>query len=131
FRQPRPMRTPPASPPRRRGGVPHDRGPGENVPGSSPPTRGCSVVLDDTVVAASVLPADAGVFRPTAPISPGRRGPPRRRGGVPANTTYKVTVAASSPPTRGCSAARSPDRPRGGVLPADAGVFRRGRRRRT
>ncbi len=111
-------------PPRRRGGVPRPacaappRGP------SSPPTRGCSA---ETIISGErppVLPADAGVFRRRRPPAPPLWCPPRRRGGVPLLAAAMAEEGLSSPPTRGCSAARRGNGRGGPVLPADAGVFR-------
>src|SRR5690349_13607937 len=90
---------------------------------SSPPTRGCSVLGGGVAAAVAVLPADAGVFRPSTTRPAPRPSPPRRRGGVPVAAVIRLLADASSPPTRGCSVVR-PHLWRGhGVLPADAGVF--------
>ncbi len=125
FRQAVGCRRPDPSPPRRRGGVPGTPYCSACERASSPPTRGCSAAAGGALHLAEVLPADAGVFR-----SPGRSarrcsGPPRRRGGVPPGQVWLVNHPSSSPPTRGCSDRRSSGRPESGVLPADAGVFRR------
>ncbi len=111
--------------PRRRGGVPIERTVTFKISGCSPPTRGCSAVRGHRHSRRPVLPADAGVFRA------GRRerhlgtGAPRRRGGVPHRGRGGAHPRACSPPTRGCSADRVGPAWRPGVLPADAGVFRR------
>ncbi len=113
-------------PPRRRGGVPPQRRPRCQLMWSSPPTRGCSgdrgVPGHDPVV----LPADAGVFRGAGNVPGEGHGPPRRRGGVPPPPTSPAPPRSSSPPTRGCSGRRARADPHAAVLPADAGVFRRG-----
>ncbi len=52
-------------PPRRREGVPAWHPLGKDVDWSSPPTRGCSANRFIDLGMRAVLPADAGVFRPT------------------------------------------------------------------
>ncbi len=91
---------------------------------SSPPTRGCSFPRLPVRRVSRVLSADAGVFR--ADLSPdgGAPRPPRRRGGVPSGRSARTRRPASSPPTRGCSAAAAAQGLVDTVLPADAGVFR-------
>ncbi len=85
---------------------------------SSPPTRGCSGLGGLGQDRRTVLPADAGVFRfPACRRSP-RPGPPRRRGGVPGGRRPGPRSRTSSPPTRGCSAAREAVIPVLAVVPA-------------
>ncbi len=129
FRTPTAASAPSSGPPRRRGGVPRVDLSYAVETVSSPPTQGCSVPLLALGHRPVVLPADAGVFR-----SPhGRRSawtcPPRRRGGVPEPSSRFFFRGPSSPPTRGCSAGQGGDELHAGVLPADAGVFRRPCRR--
>ncbi len=111
-------------PPRRRGGVPLSQPLPWGHLASSPPTRGCSAQFAGQGLQGHVLPADAGVFRRHWPAGRSGAGPPRRRGGVPPRPTGCSWSAASSPPTRGCSAARHVRQGVRRVLPADAGVFR-------
>ncbi len=125
FRRPAPRAWTSTRPPRRRGGVPHLDAICPHNTKSSPPTRGCSVPQEPQEPAPDVLPADAGVFRhPRRPLLE-RQRPPRRRGGVPRTRPRPRTGRTSSPPTRGCSVAGRGSVAGPGVLPADAGVFRR------
>src|SRR5690606_8307298 len=91
---------------------------------SAPPTRGRSVDDGQRTDVGPVLPADAGVFRRRCPTPSPRSCPPRRRGGVPPIPADDPRLKGSSPPTRGCSGHAWGDGDGGGVLPADAGVFR-------
>ncbi len=112
-----------------RGGVPPvDLRRVEPTP-SSPPTRGCSDAAAHAGLVPAVLPADAGVLRSSSPCRPRPSGPRRRRGGAPDSGNFGATFSPSSPPTRGCSAARGAQGDRRTVLPANAGVFRRASRR--
>ncbi len=125
--------TPTRGPPRRRGGVPKPAARRLGPVSFFPPTRGCSAAVAVEAESVPVLPADAGVFRRGGRPRTIRAGSPRRRGGVPIPPSAKRCVMPSSPPTRGCSAARQGDGTARAVLPADAGVFRGppGRRHRT
>ena len=115
--------------PRARGGVPTPPWMSLAQVASSPRTRGCSDRQVGLAADVAVVPAHAGVFRPCGP----RCGPsprrPRARGGVPREVASATPTSPSSPRTRGCSASTSGDRDRDGVVPAHAGVFRRGSRR--
>ncbi len=113
------------SAPRRRGGVP--KGPALNAVRRrcSPPTRGCSAALRCTVRTVTVLPTDAGVFRSSRRWRRSAPGAPRRRGGVPIDSTEILEAQWCSPPTRGCSAAGLEGAGSFGVLPADAGCSAR------
>ena len=112
-------------PPRRCGGVPPAPGEDSPKPRSSPPMRGCSARSERELPRGPVLPADAGVFRTTAPPTSPRPRPPRRCGGVPPASIQTCRTCGSSPPMRGCSAQQGRSSLPAGVLPADAGVFRR------
>ncbi len=123
----RPVRRTPGSrpcPPRRRGGVPSVGGAWYGQATSSPPTRGCSAGSIRPAHDRRVLPADAGVFRPTPRGHQSVSRPPRRRGGVPKAAGVDLPRTSSSPSTRGCSGIPDPHDGRERVLPADAGVFR-------
>lgn len=74
-----------------------------------------------------VVPANTGVFR-TPPGGAGDRCcGPRRRGGDPPQARPQKGRFTWFPPTRGCSDRESPAGCGGRVVPADAGMFRRGR----
>ncbi len=112
-------------PPCRRRGVPRDSHHGSDHVRSSPPTRGCSDGRQGRHRHRRVLPADAGVFRRLCGPASSACGPPRRRGGAPHYRFAPPKIGGSSPPTRGCSGRSCVPRAGRGVLPADAGVFRR------
>ena len=110
--------------PRQRGGVPEGARPSGCLLMSSPPARGCSPEQLHRVNLRVVVPASAGVFRPSSRWCRGSRSRPRQRGGVPCPATTSVARSPSSPPARGCSQPpREPD-PASAVVPASAGVFR-------
>jgi hypothetical protein len=152
LRAVRSARAPGTRPPRQRGGASFSRRGVSIFLLSSPPTRGCSHrgVLVERV--GHVLPANAGVFRPT-PCSAGAAGsaprrpagvlrtsrppprrpgrPPRQRGGASGIMPVRMWIEQFSPPTRGCFAQALRRLLRSDVLPADAAVLRRRRRHRT
>ncbi len=98
-----PKPPPKAGPPRARGAVPAwcERVAGEH--GSSPRTRGCSLLRRR--------------------LRPVRRRPPRARGAVPHAGMAVFLTGQSSPRTRGCSGQDGGVGPFGQVLPAHAGLF--------
>ena len=109
--------------PRARGGVPPVDVPEVPLMVSSPRTRGCSDGAVGRLVALAVVPAHAGVFRACPCPWSWHRRRPRARGGVPKRMYTQQEVEWSSPRTRGCSCHDEGRVPRGGVVPAHAGVF--------
>ena len=110
--------------PRIRGGVPPTgRDDGKHL-GSSPHPRGCSWSLLKPVTTNPVVPASAGVFRPTGPPTPRHARRPRIRGGVPRAIPCSRGSGRSSPHPRGCSHRIFGGQLRPDVVPASAGVFR-------
>ena len=111
--------------PRTRGGLPSLLVSSGAGLASSPHTRGSSSSSTVQHPARAVVPAHAGVFPRSWPVTrrPWRR--PRTRGGLPVAVEVLVDGTPSSPHTRGSSrrgAGRVPAHP---VVPAHAGVFPR------
>jgi len=122
--------------PRPRGGVPTSWSAPVTESSSSPPARGCSAPPPPCSRRRGVVPARAGVFLPSTPITPMRGCRPRPRGGVPLYAGGLGSNSRSSPPARGCSGSSPGGGCGGWVVPTRAGVFRgprypagRGRRR--
>ncbi len=114
--------------PRTRGGGPRRRCRVRSRLMSSPHARGWSLLHRGQLRCGGVVPARAGVVRNRRHISRPRCGRPRTRGGGPVPGQRYERAKESSPHARGWS-----DRPGGrdvvrDVVPARAGVVRRGRR---
>ena len=110
--------------PRARGGVPPNVTSRPHPSQSSPRTRGCSPFDAGGLGGGAVVPAHAGVFRPSARPPSTCTSRPRARGGVPSSPSTANPPSGSSPRTRGCSAGGQGRRHRRDVVPAHAGVFR-------
>ncbi len=110
--------------PRARGGYPEPSVSVGLVDGSSPRTRGLSVVALDALPRAPVVPAHAGVIRDGLLTWQTSRCRPRARGGYPYGGSLPAIGPLSSPRTRGLSDAAQPDRQVRRVVPAHAGVIR-------
>jgi len=123
FRRARCAGAAPSGRPRPRGGVPPRELLAAMVNASSPPARGCSVLLPAHRRLIDVVPARAGVFRAGWGVQRAVSGRPRPRGGVPSDSLREVVRILSSPPARGCSPTSPPARRADGVVPARAGVF--------
>ncbi len=111
--------------PRAGGGVPPRTVPLASSSAWSPRRRGCSEPALHAEWKGHVVPAQAGVFRPRA--TSGRRftSGPRAGGGVPIPLASARRNSPWSPRRRGCSARVGSDHDGAGVVPAQAGVFRR------
>ena len=123
FRRARCAGAAPSGRPRPRGGVPPRELLAAMVNASSPPARGCSVLLPAHRRLIDVVPARAGVFRAGWGVQRAVSGRPRPRGGVPAHSAACCTWTMSSPPARGCSVGLPPRSRPHSVVPARAGVF--------
>jgi len=123
FRRARCAGAAPSGRPRPRGGVPPRELLAAMVNASSPPARGCSVLLPAHRRLIDVVPARAGVFRAGWGVQRTVSGRPRPRGGVPAHSAACCTWTMSSPPARGCSVGLPPRSRPHSVVPARAGVF--------
>ena len=71
------------------------------MPGFSPPTRGCSSHTYPHTGGESLFPAHAGVIPGQAPARSPSATFPRQRGGDPMHTRTVVHTDGFSPPTRG------------------------------
>ena len=109
--------------PRTRGGHPAGYVYSYSSPRSSPHTRGSSVVPGQDRPRPRVVPAHAGVIRRTGRGGPAGGCRPRTRGGHPSSTQRLARMPASSPHTRGSSAAAGDGRGGQAVVPAHAGVI--------
>ncbi len=94
----------------------------------SPRRRGCSDSVTAWRSRTIVVPAQAGVFRLRARRMQALSRGPRAGGGVPPRGRYPERPVPWSPRRRGCSASPRDAPERAGVVPAQAGVFRRRRR---
>ncbi len=110
--------------PRAGGGVPTITGGTINGAEWSPRRRGCSALGRRPPASSRVVPAQAGVFRPSPYFSMTNTGGPRAGGGVPDCEAQLVCLDTWSPRRRGCSAINGTSRRNGRVVPAQAGVFR-------
>ena len=110
--------------PRARGGYPSSAIGTTSASRSSPRTRGLSVDGGQAGDPALVVPAHAGVIRPTGSRSPTPTGRPRARGGYPYRAAFGSLFAGSSPRTRGLSGHPRLVRVHLIVVPAHAGVIR-------
>ena len=109
--------------PRTRGGHPIVTADAGIAPLSSPHTRGSSPPGLRLPLDRPVVPAHAGVIRSsTSTVCPGI-GRPRTRGGHPRSRSNSVTMALSSPHTRGSSRGARGLRGSHPVVPAHAGVI--------
>ena len=129
FRGTGPPRSLRPSPPRAGGGLPSlsrlDRIGGR----SSPRRRGSSGIIAGRLGSLSVLPAQAGVFRCPVCRNSSTHRPPRAGGGLPLVRDTANANPTSSPRRRGSSRTGRLGSRQPAVLPAQAGVFRPGRRR--
>jgi len=91
----------------------------------SPRRRGWSAGRSSPPRTAHVLPAQAGVVRPSPASKPGSRGAPRAGGGGPVRSTGSTRSAWCSPRRRGWSGIPLLTVGADSVLPAQAGVVRR------
>ena len=110
--------------PRARGGHPRRLPSPARPPPSSPRTRGSSPHPVADQRGGVVVPAHAGVIPRAWPCRCGRGRRPRARGGHPGTSTTWSPTSASSPRTRGSSAAPHPPQGADRVVPAHAGVIR-------
>ena len=112
--------------PRIRGDVPKTPRSSAGVCRFSPHTRGCSDDSQVCILAASVFPAYAGMFRSRESFSGALIGFPRIRGDVPQVAKPGDSPAVFSPHTRGCSPPVNVITAGPVVFPAYAGMFRAG-----
>ncbi len=112
--------------PRPRGDLPAPSSAASSAAWSSPPARGSSASLRRLGGRRAVVPARAGIF----PRRSGRRrrgwGRPRPRGDLPGRRSSATWCGGSSPPARGSSSSVEVPCHAPFVVPARAGIFRRG-----
>ncbi len=125
FRSRTPAQTFRSGGPRASGGVPVSADASQPGQEWSPRERGCSELSGFDVCVGIVVPARAGVFRPSLYAPPSSPRGPRASGGVPTLQVRPRGLGRWSPRERGCSGADRAVPPRGSVVPARAGVFRR------
>ena len=125
FRRWRSPRTPPSRFPRIRGDVPCLPVSASVAHRFSPHTRGCSARLKPVIVASSVFPAYAGMFRPVGKLRWLALCFPRIRGDVPQAWSGPAENSLFSPHTRGCSGFPRCHLRGLRVFPAYAGMFLR------
>lgn len=111
--------------PRLGGGVSMARSSQRPVIKSSPPRRGCFLVINQIAAQAFVFPASAGVFPANGSVISLRLRLPRLGGGVSEAAECVVDDVTSSPPRRGCFFDAQILNLINGVFPALAGVFPR------
>ena len=116
------------SAPRARGDGPCPRRWRARSPRCSPRTRGWSPRRDPDRQLPAVLPAHAGMVPRWRPRRSRHRGAPRARGDGPRLAALASGRVACSPRTRGWSHRPPPRSQQRQVLPAHAGMVRRGRR---
>ncbi len=120
--------TSPCGGPRASGGGPSHSHTSENSKPWSPRQRGWSANRRLGTTGETVVPARAGVVRHRVRIARTSASGPRASGGGPRRTRVLGRRAWWSPRERGWSAGRQLAAPSGSVVPARAGVVRRGRR---
>lgn len=92
---------------------------------SSPPRRGCFLVINQIAAQAFVFPASAGVFLEAVKPPDSILSLPRLGGGVSGEWIGHFSASSSSPPRRGCFFDAQILNLINGVFPALAGVFPR------
>ena len=112
--------------PRARGGGPTGDALAPEPVESSPRPRGWSAAGGLPAASSRVVPAPAGVVRPTSKTAKPRSGRPRARGGGPPERAPVPQPETSSPRPRGWSGNRGRDGTGLVVVPAPAGVVRPG-----
>ncbi len=90
---------------------------------SSPHTRGCFYHLGRISPSNTVFPAHTGVFPKSALLVVAEESLPRTHGGVSVLESATVSLAWSSPHTRGCFQKKGDQYEECTVFPAHTGVF--------
>ena len=93
--------------------------------GSSPHTRGLPVRLGRGRPGGRIIPAHAGFTGSPSPPRSGAPDHPRTRGVYMKSTQNHLTLAGSSPHTRGLLCALTPSPMQEGIIPAHAGFTER------
>ncbi len=114
----------PTGPPRASGGQPAARAAARVPVASSPRERGSAVPSPPSTRGGRVLPARAGVSRPTPRRTPTSSSPPRASGGQPQSPGPLRRILRSSPRERGSAGDNTTSAGHKEVLPARAGVSR-------